>query len=250
MSSNISLELTAIALIIAYFVSTIDVPNTLMVSHFVIMLSACRAPVDVYLVNERERPKAIHKILLLDVIFRPIVLGFNCSVWIVIRQLQRQSNLCAGGAGNWVFFGKVSGITEAIAQSNAAFGFVIMDMVFELLRFAAEGARWVVWKRKGQDTKLFSDAYKCDARSWWVVWICGKLFGRTPSSVKVVLGVFILCDGLVYRIWTYVYVISTVERMIAVNNFAPQDTAWTFGQVFAMANSFIMFLMFCYEYWD
>jgi hypothetical protein len=246
--ANVSLQVTALSLLAgAYFSQQIDVAHTLMVSHFAMMLSACRAssdPVSMMWLKSRQRFPMLSTLLFLDMLFRPIVLAFNWSIWIVIRQLHwRRKYLCNAGAGYWVFIGEANTITDETVASSAAFCFVIIDIVWELTRLVAEGARWLKWNWNGENR---SPLAAFDARVWWLRGMVGH--GREQSG-DLITDLLIFCDIFVYRIWTWIYVIITVERMIVVNNIAAEKGGWTFQLIFAFVNMLALFVVLCFQYW-
>jgi len=122
----------------------VDVPHTIMVTHYVMMMSMSRVTASdlaFRYLRTKDGLRGVTVLWLMDLVFRPILLVFNLAVWVRIRELQRQGALCQNGSGKWIFFGKVKEISIADSASDFAFACVILDVIWEVAMVIAGIAR-------------------------------------------------------------------------------------------------------------
>ena len=122
----------------------VDVPHTIMVTHYVMMTSMSRitaSDLAFRYLRTKDGLRGVTVLWLMDLVFRPILLVFNLAVWVRIRELQRQGALCQNGSGKWIFFGKVKEISIADSASDFAFACVILDVIWEVAMVIAGIAR-------------------------------------------------------------------------------------------------------------
>jgi hypothetical protein len=166
--SNLSIQIPTLALISsAYFDTAIDVPHTLIASHFAVLFSVSRMNIFQLKTEEmrvRRNARVLSRIVLLDVLFRWILVVFNFGVWGTILRLQENPEICPEGFGLWSFFGSV----ELRNQSSAvtfAYVYAILDIAWESLRLVIGFLRgWMT------DPTIVDDGIllRIDPRAWFI----------------------------------------------------------------------------------
>ena len=234
----------------AYFDFTIDVVHTIMASHFAVMMMVCMTtaseiPQDPT-VNDsdkrRDNTGVIFVLVLAEVIMYPLLLAFNLSVWTQVRHLQRDSTLCPNGAGIWVFFGDRNQVIVSTRASTIAFIFVVCNTAWEsacILGLIGQIWTWIESQRRdiGKETQIYP-----------IIWLLQKFSENDPSVDRrgmaqiakyfqcvrpendTIAKYFRLC----IRLSTFIYVVTTTEIMIDVNDIRNVDAEWSFGQIFVL----------------
>jgi hypothetical protein len=250
--TNISLQVAGLSLIqAAYFDPSIDIPHTIIVSHFAVMMSACRSTSNAFSIRflrSREGIKTVSLVWILDLVFRPFLLAFNLVLWNQILELQRQDVFCSQGSGQWVFFITVSEIAVPSATSRAALAFVLLDTVWEALRFIAEIARVGIWFWQKESRLKMARQIGFDPRIWWVKSGLSILRKRNLGWDWEVVFVWVPRFTWCYKILTCFYVVWSVERMIWVNGLSGAEAGWSFGQKFALVNMLALSAVVCNHY--
>src|SRR5579862_2685841 len=146
--SNLSIQIPTLALISsAYFDTAIDVPHTLIASQLAVLFSVCRMNIFQLKPEElrmRRNGKVLSRIVLLDVLFRWILVVFNFGVWGVVVRLQGNPEICPEGFGLWSFFGSVD-LRNSSSAVNFAYVYTILDIVWEASRLVIGFLRgWMV----------------------------------------------------------------------------------------------------------
>jgi hypothetical protein len=245
-------QVAALSLIqAAYFDPSIDIPHTIIVSHFAVMMSACRSTSNSFSIRflrSRKGIKTVSTVWILDLVFRPILLAFNLVIWSQIRRLQRQDVFCSQGSGQWVFFVTVPEIAVPSATSRAALAFVLLDTIWEALRFIAEIARLGIWFWQKESRLKMARQIGFDPRIWWVKSGLSILLKRNLDWDWEVVFVWVPRFTWCYKILTCFYVVWSVERMIWVNGLSGVEAGWTFGQKFALVNMLALSAVVCNHY--
>lgn len=147
--SNLSIQATSLALILAtIFDPTVDVPHTIIASMFSVLFSACRiTPYDLKL--SRVGLKTMSQVWIADCFFRTFLIGFNLTVWLGIRMIQRDNSVCSNGFGKWTLFWNRVDLKDDTLASKIAFAYCILDIVWEGFRFLAGFIRFYVEEHDG-----------------------------------------------------------------------------------------------------
>jgi len=175
-------------------------------------------------------------------------LAFNLVLWNQILELQQQDVFCSQGSGQWVFFITVSEIAVPSATSRAALAFVLLDTVWEALRFIAEIARVGIWFWQKKSRLEMARQIGFDPRIWWVKSGLSILRKRNLGWDWEVVFVWVPRFTWCYKILTCFYVVWSVERMIWVNGLSGAEAGWSFGQKFALVNMLALSAVVCNHY--
>jgi hypothetical protein len=241
-----------------YFDRDIDVVHSLIATHFVVLFRACNfTALDIAVAEGIQSKKGRRTgciIRVLEVLTSPVLLAYNCGLWVMIRRLQRHDNVCPQGAGYWIFGGSIYQIKVPNTASNVAFAITILEVVNYCVQLMMEigrqcsslhGAQWSAEQRL---------AAGCDPRIWWlwklhrwksgetVMWNWNRI---SKWSRRVSQG---------FRIVTFVYVFITTEITILANHISSAageqeyPSNWTFPQIFAICNTLTIFSLCCLRY--
>jgi len=256
--TNVALQVTTLSLILAaYFDPDVDVPHTIMVTHYVMMMSMSRVTASDLAFHYLRTKDGLHGVTvlwLMDLVFRPMLLVFNLAVWVRIRELQRQAALCDNGSGKWIFFGHVKEISIADSASQFAFASVILDVIWEVVMvIAGITRRWVLMK---SSRLAMAKQSGFDPRIWWLRKACKKLLYLANFSLGPFRDWDLFCSvlsklSLVFKAFIYAYTVWTVESMVKVNDLVTDEGRWSFGQIFATASmlgSAFLFLLRCAKF--
>ena len=251
--NNIASQVVSLSLVAAaYFDTNVDVLNSIIVSHFVVMFAACNFTAldfSAEVAQSRRAMKILPIMWVLDTLTWPIILVYTCGLWVMVRRLQRQVGSCPQGAGYWIFFGSIYQIKSANTASDIALAITVLEIVNHCIRVLAEITRqWFFRKeraRAGQGHPAF------DARIWWL-W---KLHRTKSGSETVVwngnkISLWTRRFSQTYRTITFIYIFATVEITILANPLSPAESrqGWTFAQVLAIINTFVIFSICCLRY--
>jgi hypothetical protein len=243
-AANVGLQAVSISLIAAaFFDPQIDVPHTIIVSHFAVLMSACRYSSNDFPAAFIQGPngaKTAFGVWVIDILSRPILLLFNCYLWIVIQSLQQNNQLCPQGAGKWVFFGTGHEINVASFASKVAFVVSILDILWDAIRVVCEIYRLWVLRQAGPRG---SREIGFDSRIWCVYKFWNSAHWNWPLACNSLVKISRIC-----KISTCAYVVWAVETTIGVNDVSREEGKWTFGQIFAMANMLALFVLLCIRY--
>lgn len=249
--SNFLLQASSLSVMAAAFISS-DISQAIIASHFSVMLSMCRnTPFDFGREFLQSRPglKTVTRILLLDVVFRPISLCFNYRLWKRVRNLQMTGSSCES-AVKWVFFGKRLEID--MSGTTVAFTLAIFDIGWELTRVVGEILR--IWTLCENEEVTIARQIGFDSRMWWIKQVYIKARRVFTAEMEY--------DGWDWDFicrWTRRisqlqksvicgYVIWTVETMVDINGPIVDEVRWTFWPLFAIGNMLGMFSMFAIRY--
>jgi hypothetical protein len=232
--SNISLQASSISLVaVAFFNPNIDVPHTIIITLFTVMLSACRYTSNDFMREELVGPEGnrmVRRIWVQDIICRPIIMSLNCCTWAAVRSLQTQNDFCTQGFGKWVFFGIEEGIGVAGFASNIAFALSVLDVVWEVIRIAAELMRLCVISHRE-----LQHEFGYDPR----VWCISKFVNPINWDWGTVCTLLRLLSQF-YRITACLYVAWTIENIILANNIPQEETKFTIEQLIGVASMLIL----------
>ena len=241
--ANVSVQVAAVALILAASLdSTIDIPHSVIVAQFVVMLSSCRYTAFDFPASFLQSSIGVRTtnwLWLLDLVCRPMMLWFKCSVWTQVRRVQLHG-LCPQGAGNVVIFG-VSDVSAWNVGCLAMLVFSILDAVWECLRWVGEVTRLVRWIRRNQQNAAPEIAF--DARLWWVYATVRRiLLGRQLDWERTcrITSTF----SWLIKLAIFVYILTTTEVTVTVNNLGQLEDAWTFGQIYAIMMMLVVLVVF------
>jgi hypothetical protein len=236
--TNLTLQVAGIALIIsAYADSTIDIPHSVIVNYFVVMLSACRNTsfnFSAAFLGDRRGEKTVLLMWIVDLVFRPLMLVYNFSVWNAMRRVQ-VDGLCSGGDERILFFGDFNASVASMA-CEVGWTFCLLDIVWEILRYVGEITRMVVRKRLALTGQAVYDS-----RIWWALYLV--TLGRTPAWDQTCQWTSVI--SRVHSVVTWVFVCISVECMVLLNGYGRAENAWGFGQTFAMADTLVLVILIC-----
>lgn len=232
--SNISMQATSLALILAaFFDPTIDVQHTLVASMFAVMFSTCRMTsydLSASFVNSLAGLKTLSRLWLCDLFFRVPLLIFNYRIWSVIRALQMDNTICPEGVGEWSFFSRPVDLKETSTASRVAFSYCVFDIVWQCSRYMAAIVRLWIQDRRGVV------ALKCQISIDPRLWILRTLiFRRWNFYSNMRMSSLILFCSFIRKVAVWIYVIVNVEKIVTRNGLA-DEVRWTFGQIFPIVN--------------
>src|SRR5437762_8029712 len=188
--SNISLQTTSLALICAtYFDPNVDVPHTLVASHFSVLFSTCRiSSYDILPSSLRSRTafKTASRLWLLDLCFRTCLVLFNYKIWSTVMTLQRDVDICPDGFGRWTFFSVTVDLKVPNFATQFAFIYCIFDLLWEGFRYIAGAARYWHHEAEGR-AALVKIQIRFDPRYWLLDQLrfylaCGSRRSATNNS--------------------------------------------------------------------
>jgi len=245
--SNLSIQIPTLALISsAYFDTAIDVPHTLIASQLAVLFSVCRMNIFQLKPEElrmRRNGKVLSRIVLLDVLFRWILVVFNFGVWGVVVRLQGNPEICPEGFGLWSFFGSVD-LRNSSSAVNFAYVYTILDIVWEASRLVIGFLRgWMV------DPTILEDRthaqLSIDSRAWFIFNLLYSLLFRC-KVISTGKDRFIrrMCEYARYlsflrQISFLIFFIISIEKTIQLNNLTPSENIWAFGQIFQIINTLL-----------
>ena len=230
--TNLAVQLTALYLIIAaYLDETIDIPHSVIASYFVFMLSACRNSSFDFSAEFLQSRKGRQTLLCLwatDMVFRPLMLAFNYSIWVTFRNMQT-GRLCPRGSGSIFMFG----VFDVSVENGATLAALIIcgvDVVGEVLRYMGEITRCQVLGHRPRD---LVDELVFDSRVWWISTIMAVRFPPNWNRICWYAVRVSYCYSVVLCLWLLI----SVEKTISVNQFGGTDGVWGLGQVFVILDT-------------
>jgi hypothetical protein len=237
--TNLAVQLAALYLVFsAYLDDAIDIPHSVITSYFVCMLSACRNSSFDFSTEYLQSIKGRQTLLWLwatDMVFRPIMLAFNYSVWVTFRNVQT-GRLCPKGSGSIFFFGLFDVSVESRVTLAAL---IICGLVAgEVLRYVGEITRCQLLGHRLRD---LVDELVFDSRAWCISRITAARF---PPNWKCICW-WTLRVSFCYSVLLCLLVLISVEKTASVNNFGSMDGPWGFGQVFFMLDTLILCIFVC-----
>lgn len=243
--SNLSIQVTSAALIgAAYLDPTIDVPHTIITSQFAILFSMCRMTTyDLpkrFFRNSANGIKFTSQAWLLDLVFRTLLLTFNCCVWSMIRRVQNDPSVCPDGLGEWGFFTDSIDVLKPQSATIFAFVYCIMDIAWEASRIIAEVFRVQSTKTTETFNERMSAQLFVDPRYWAVQQVLSE---RWDAIIKPRLAYF---SGF-RKLLVLAFIITSVETAVRANGLAAENH-WTYGQVFQMFSMVYLFTVLLSRY--
>ena len=223
--SNFAHLATALLLLAtAFFNSELDAPHAIIVFHILAILSSLVFTVNEYPLTEmhnRSGRKLELRLAIMDLLFRPFILAFNLMTWNALRILQKHPEICSEGAGKWVFFSRVIGVTEQSVATWLFFVMSILNIILEGSRLAAEiGRRWVFKEvSSGMDPRL---------------WVLQRLWRQDNDRHIIQLHELLKTLLPIQRVLICVYAAWTIERIIVENGLQQEETIWTVDQCTAL----------------
>jgi hypothetical protein len=242
--SNLSIQITSAALIgAAYFDPTIDVPHTLVASQFSVLFSACRITyydLPMLFLRYKAATKIVSQIWVLDILFRTGLTIFNYRVWSTIISLQNQPSVCEGGFGQWTILSSPIDLSVRHPVTTFAFAYCILDIMWEVFRFVAHITK--TWAVETISTVPSDDAL--DPRFWCLqkavfygLRKCGFIYTQEAIYVTRLSKLMLVISFL--RKWiVFIFVSIAIENTVVMNGLETAESHWTFGQIFAMVNTF------------
>jgi hypothetical protein len=171
----------------------------------------------------------------MDMVFRPIMLAFNYSVWVTFRNVQT-GNLCPRGSGSIFLFG----LFDVSVKSGVTLAALIicgLDVVGEVLRYVGEITRCQLLAHRPRD---LVDELVFDSRVWWISRIMAARF--RPNWKWICW--WTLRVSFLYSILLCLLLLISVEKTVSVNEFGSME-GWGFGQMFVMLDTLALFIFVC-----
>lgn len=259
--NNLSCQVVSMILVAGvYFDRDIDVVHSLIATHFVVLFRACNfTALDIAAAAEGIQSKKGRRmgciIRVLEVLTSPVLLAYNCGLWVMVRRLQRHDNVCPQGAGYWIFWGSIYQIKVPNTASNVAFAITILEVVNYSVQLMMEIGRQCSNLRGAQWSAEQRLAAGCDLRIWWLWKLRRWKSGETVMWNWNIISKWSRRISQGFRIVTFVYVFITTEITILANHIssaAPGEhqhpSSWTFPQIFAICNTLTIFSLCCLRY--
>ena len=245
--SNLSSQTTALALICAtYFDPKVDVPHTLVASHFSILFSTCRiSSYDILPSTLRSRTayKISSRLWALDIVFRTILVLFNYHVWSTILAIQKDNPVCPEGFGEWAFWAIKLEVKDPSFATRFAYIYTIWDLVWEGFRYISGASRYGY---HGKDSfNALKSQIRFDPRYWFLrrmrIILCQTSETQTSRSNTPSAGhIWMSRLQLVRKALFWLYIVVNIELTIRANNLIAENQ-WTFGQIFSIVNMIGLF---------
>ena len=257
LANNLSCQAVSMILVAGvYFDTDIDVVHSLIATHFVVLFRACNfTALDIAVaegIQSKKGRRTVCIIRVLEVLTSPVLLAYNCGLWVIIRRLQRHDNVCPQGAGYWIFWGSIYQIKVANTASNVAFAITVIEVVNCGLQLMMEIGRQCSSLRGAQWSAEQRLAAGCDPRIWWLWKLHRWKSGETVLWNWNIISKWSRRVSQGFRIVTFVYVFITTEITILANHISPGEqqypSNWTFPQVFAICNTLTIFSLCCLHY--
>ena len=235
--SNLSIQVSSAALIgAAYFDPTIDVPHTIITSQFAILFSVCRMTTyDLpkrFLRDPASGMKFASQAWLLDLVFRTLLLIFNCCVWSMILRVQHDPSVCPDGLGEWGFFTAPIDVLKPQAATTFAFVYCFMDIAWDVFRIGAEFYRVLSTENTETFNERMSAQLIVDPRYWVIQQVLPETWNTAITRWLVYFSGF-------RKLMILVFIIISVETTVRVNGLEAENY-WTYGQVFQMISMFYL----------
>ena len=249
-ATNISLQIVSLSLLgAAYFDDAIDIPHTIIVSHMAVLLFSCRITALDFCPGSKMTGKLRGIMMCLDLVTVPLLLTFNLTIWQTLRHIEVYgTSPCPDNAdlGKWILLGKGIDITPGAPGSAIKFAFAIctLDLIWVVSLYILEVGKISILQRHPQPHVLEDICY--DARVWWA-W---NLWDRHDRPFLNTLSATVSRIRHFYRYTILVYVVWTVEKTVMINDFPIDEDKWTFGQIFAIMNTFALFIATCVRYYS
>jgi hypothetical protein len=238
--TNLAVQIAALYLVVSvYLADTIDIPHSVIASYFLFMLSACRNTSFDFSAEYLQSSKGCQTLLWLwatDMVFRPLLLAFNYSVWITFRHVQT-GRLCPRGSGSVFLFGSFDVSVES-GVTLAALIICGLDVVGEVLRYVGEITRCQFLGHRPRD---LVDELVFDSRVWWISRI---MVSRFPPNWRTICW-WTLRISFCHSAVICLLVLISVEKTVSANNFGSMEGAWGFGQVLVVLDTLALFVFVC-----
>jgi hypothetical protein len=177
-----------------------------------------------------------------DIVLRPLLVCFSTFLWSELRAIQTQ-DACPNGARNWVFFGVINSVASSTTASMVAFTLVIVMGSFQLISVVAAAGRLWTWNNQKALPQDIARGCQLPAVIWWVAKLQGRDRIVLPQRVRWIA--FLVAR--LFQLAIVAYVISTIERTVAVNGIQKSDNQWGFGQITLMVNLLAMAILVSYR---
>jgi hypothetical protein len=236
---DVSLLVSSITFIAGtLFSPTIDAVHAILAAHFALMLAEARTPTFLWPVaalTKKGGKMASLRMEVVEILFRPVLVGFNIVLWKALRKLR---NSCPNGAGFWVFFGHVSPVGVSTTASFLAFAFILIMSCWQLIQVIASVGRLWRWYRDKALPQQVVRGRQFPALVWWYLTL--KMRGWEEPLLDRKFWWIGFCITRLAQLFVVGYVIITVEWMLIVNGIQTSENQWEFGQIAAMANLLYM----------
>lgn len=250
--NNLVCQSISISLLAAvYFDRGVDVLHSVIASHFVVLMMVCTITTSGFPAREsRNRTMLNGLIWVLDTVTKPVMLLYNCGLWVMIKRFQRSDseNPCRRqGAGYFPLFGGLYPLKSPSTAIDLAFAITILQAINYSLQLIAELSRR--WKLRNQGPSIQGPT-NFDARIWWL-WKLHRMKSDTVIWNWDKISKWIHRISLSYKVLTFIYIFMAIEISILANHIPmphDSDQGWTMTQIFSISTLLLLFGITSHRY--
>lgn len=235
-----------------YFDQDVDVVHSVIASHFVVLMMACkltsvRLPANSLARESRNGMRQKCLVWILDTLAKPVMLLYNCNLWVMIRRLQGSNSACRQGAGYFLFFGGIYPLNAPSAATDFVFAITILQAINHSVHLMAEVSRQ--WKLRNEGPWSVQRQTGFDARIWWL-WKLHRMKSDTVMWDWDRISKWTTRLSHSYKLLTFIYIFIAVEITILSNHIPTRHDGenWTILQIFSICILLLLFGLTSHRY--